>query len=768
MSDVFKPAFGVASIIWLDAMIMLDELCSAGATKHGTHKCLDSKGNIDPVKLIAAWESVLDTNYESVFRPAILVLPDTIPPNKLKKVFTRLHQQAHDIAMSNLGETASIGGEIYAKALGIGQRKRTAAYYTRPEVAEYLAVMTIPDVDEMPEDVETWRVADFACGTGTLLRAAYRRLRQFALAKQTPIQDFHKHMMQSGLCGLDISIIASHLTTTGLVSLQPEVSYKDTSIGAMPVGKRKGAPSVDIDSVATGSLELAVEKAPRMFFDSYVATQGEQISENSKPEPRRLDADNESFDAVIMNPPYSRTRKDQVMFDIAGLTQNEIRLAQNRTQRKIRPKCGGSMKAGLGSLFTHISDMKLKHGGRLGLVLPLSMAAQGSWRETRELIAQNYSDITITYFSSAPKGKEVSMSADTNMGEMMLTARKGDKGRTGIVYACIFEPFSFASQAAETARALLSGLNGRKPGDHGGISMAEDHVGNWYWEPSTEGIWSGAGATQITTFLSQADRLIKGLLETTTKSHNSFPVSRIGKIFEVGPSHDSIGHPSGGDGRGVFVMYEYDPQKPEKTSDDLSLWHTGSDRYTSIKVADPTHYGTEQSNMATKAAARRAEKTDLFIHKGPRWTSQKILVAKTEQKMLGGNAWAGLRHDDEDVKFAFAVWANSVFGFVSHWMQTGRQQGGRSLGKIGDIEQLVCPDFTKSELKNRAQRVRRDYPDLLVNTLREANQASNDTAREEINIAAGVILGMSEKDAKQASKDLATKWCQEPSVKGTP
>ncbi len=52
------------------------------------------------------------------------------------------------------------------------------------------------------------------------------------------------------------------------------------------------------------------------------------------------------------------------------------------------------------------------------------------------------------------------MSADTGMGEVVLTARKGSQGRSGIVYACIHEPFKTAAEAAETARALRHGLTG--------------------------------------------------------------------------------------------------------------------------------------------------------------------------------------------------------------------------------------------------------------------------------------------------------------------
>lgn len=760
MANATAPGLRVACIVWLDAMLMLDELCAAGITSHNTQQCV-SGGNVDPQKMVEAWESVLDTNYESVFRPAV-ESASSVQRHLLQNIFTQLRQQAYAIQTSNIGSTANIGGEIYARALG-ADRESTAAYYTRPEVAEYLAVMTLPDDTWLPSDTDSWRVADFACGTGTLLRAAYRRLRQFALARGAKPKDFHRQMMQGGLCGLDISVIASHLTTTGLVGLQPEVSYGDTSIGVMPLGKKRGVkPPLDKDKMATGSLEIAVNSRPVLFtYGVFTATQGETKEGDPAEEVYEMDASDESFDAVMMNPPYTRATGGKPLWEIAGLTKQESTLCGERAKMIVK-KSGGNLQAGLGSVFAHISDMKLKPKGRLGLVLPVSLAALGSWTKTREMIAEGYTDITIAYFKAGAKGKKSSMSADTGMGEIVLTARKGQDGRKGIVYACFFEPFVSAAQAAEAARALQQELENYQPGDQGFISVANDHIGEWCWELSPKRVWAGAGCSNLHSLYREADKLLEGEISYSSTTIG-FPVSRIGDIFKVGPTHHIIGRIKGtkGDKANVFEFYEC---KKRATYPDISLWRADKDKQETITI-EPTHYGTPLPNKSAEAKTRRGEKTDLFHQRGMGWDSQKILVAKTSEKMMGGRAWAGLRHDDDDVKFAFAVWANSIFGFVTYWMQAGRQQSGRSVTQIQDIEQLVCPDFDKPEIKDRAKRIRRNYPNLLVSTLLKANQANNDQARKEINIAAGMILGMSQNDAKQIAKDLADKWCQEPSVK---
>lgn len=765
-SEEAQAAMRVACVVWLDAMLMLDELSLAGVTAYHTSGCLNEQNKIDPNSLIRAWESVLKTNYESVFRPAVNAIPKSIPIYELSEVMTDLHQQNKKISNSNLGITSNIGGEIYAKVLAVGQRKRTAAYYTRPDVAEYLAIMILPNTDSLPDDPLVWKAADFACGTGTLLRAAYRRMRQLALAKQTAPDGFHRHMMEQGLCGVDISVIASHLTATGLVSLRPKVSYTGTGIGVQQVGNinPNQTPPTSTDEIRAGSLELAALQNPQFFTHGFEAETGQQTEGAHV-----LNAADGSFDIIIMNPPYTRTRGGQSAFDISGMSDNERKLTQERVRKKLVTKSGGSMSAGLGSIFTHIADMKLKQGGRLGIVLPMTIAAQSSWEQTRTLISKNYTDITITYFSSGLKGKELSMSADTNMGEILLTARKGKNGFPGLLYACVHQPFESASDAAEIAMSLQREIKGRNLGDSGIISLPGDHVGDWYWHHTADGIWSGAGISHLSTFFGKANRLVKeGVIETSEGIVKKFPIAPISKIFQVGPTHDLIGHLATAgkkqaltSPRGAFLLY---PNNTGKQTSDLMLWHSDSKSQTELTLT-PTHYGDVRVGKDVEADKRREEVADLFYQKGIRWTSQKVLVGRTEKHVMGGASWAGLRNSDEDVKFAFIIWSNSIFGLISHWFQAGRQQQGRSMVKVKSIKNLSCPDFTDYTLRQRAKRLRKDRPDLLTMKLDIANRADKDSARRKLDVAAGLILGLTAEETGKIAEGLAALWCSEFSVR---
>ena len=78
--------------------------------------------------------------------------------------------------------------------------------------------------------------------------------------------------------------------------------------------------------------------------------------------------------------------------------------------------------AGIASAFTALADRKLKPGGVLALVLPLSVASGLSWQRFRELLATDYTDLTV--LSIAANGRDMSFSSDTGMAECLVIARK--------------------------------------------------------------------------------------------------------------------------------------------------------------------------------------------------------------------------------------------------------------------------------------------------------------------------------------------------------
>ena len=84
--------------------------------------------------------------------------------------------------------------------------------------------------------------------------------------------------------------------------------------------------------------------------------------------------------------------------------------------------------AGIASAFAALAHRKLKPGGVLALVLPLSAAAGLSWQGFRHMLAQGYTDLTV--LSIAANGKDMSFSSDTGMAECLVIGHKLKVGET--------------------------------------------------------------------------------------------------------------------------------------------------------------------------------------------------------------------------------------------------------------------------------------------------------------------------------------------------
>lgn len=750
----------VACVVWFDSLLIMNELSRAGKTDDSTQNCRIGEF-LAAGKVLRAWQRILKDNYRSIFSLAVDSFPRPLSTPSYRDPFQVLDRAVEDIETRLLGRTANIGGEVFAQVMEEGERKRSASFYTNPENAEFLAHAVLPDRSELPDEWREWRIGDFACGTGALLRAGYRRLRQFAVADGTPLDRFHLFMMEKGLCGLDISPIAVHLTAAGIVNLHPQAVYRDTNIGGMRIGKVKPDPKT-IREVLTGSVELLDRSTARrqLLTTDFSPMRGNETETEN--DISVLQAEDGSFDAVLMNPPYSRTRGGQAAFDLSGVDDEERNLIQKRVRQKLSKGTCGNMKAGLATVFAAIADRKLRTGGRVGLVLPLTAAAAGSYLEMRKMFEEDYREVTVVTVGG---GK--SISADTGMGEMILLARKGRSGREGVAYAYLDEPFFSANAGAETARVVMAALSAAEPGSSGPLVVGGDQIGRYYAaHPAGDGRpWGGAGMESLMNLFPDADRLTAGAVDLELLPQPvMFPMAVIGDLFEVGPTHHRIGHLEGRDPYGAFTLYKRNPGRPGRDGPHLSLWSSSAARQPSVLI-EPTHYGVPVSHRKKEAEREVSRKAHLFYQRGMRWTSQKILTAVTGVPALGGSAWAPLRGNTEIVRFAFAVWANSIFGFVNHWITTSRQHSGRSRAQIGDIQRIPCPDFSHPDLLARVSRHWGARAELLQLKLEPAMYAERDGARRELDVAAADILGIPQEHQAAVAGWFADRWVAEPKVR---
>ena len=144
---------------------------------------------------------------------------------------------------------------------------------------------------------------------------------------------------------------------------------------------------------------------------------------------------------MIMNPPFTRaTNHEGAHADItnpAFAAFDATREDQTAMGARINQMGKGSCyhgNAGIASAFAALAHRKLKPGGVLALVLPLSASAGLSWQGFRQMMATEYKEVTV--LSIAANGRDMSFSSDTGIAECLVVARKLKPGETPGQRAC--------------------------------------------------------------------------------------------------------------------------------------------------------------------------------------------------------------------------------------------------------------------------------------------------------------------------------------------
>ena len=107
--------------------------------------------------------------------------------------------------------TRDLLGNIFHRLIPQEVRKPVAAFYTNVSAARLLAKLSVEKTTE--------KVADLACGSGTLLGAAYDRKAE--LSGRAVDEATHKQFVEEDLTGVDIMSFAAHLAVVQLALRNP-------------------------------------------------------------------------------------------------------------------------------------------------------------------------------------------------------------------------------------------------------------------------------------------------------------------------------------------------------------------------------------------------------------------------------------------------------------------------------------------------------------------------------------------------------------------
>ena len=711
-----------------------------------------------------AWTLILNYNYKSIFLPALAALHPRLPELNGAEALDGLARLAEETISLRLGNSIDFAGELFPRLLD--DREETAAHYTKSASAEMLAAMAtnrLRNVDwNSLESVSGLRMADLACGTGTLLRAAYGRIRKMHDAKgASGLPTLHEKMMEGGLTGLDINALASHMTAAAVSSFDMVTPYKSSNIG-----------SVGVLGGKTGSLELLDQQ-------EVVDVVGEAVSSSEHLELNGgfLSVPDESQDLVIQNPPYTRAQGGRSVFALAGMTEKQRELSRKALARKVaKLRASGNQfvngHAGFGTHFSALADMKLRAGGVFASVLPLTSAHADTWGGFREEILTRYDNVTaVAFVSDLPS----SISADTDIGETLLLATKrsdnGHKTNASSIVCVNLDSYpETIAEAKYVAKAVESSLDQERGGT---ITMAGRPIGSWtrieMLLPSFP--WFPLG-TRNTTLACTLAGLFAGELRfdpENLKIPFPIPISTLSSVLRVGDSQDAIGHlrtsdRSHAESRGVFA---FDEAKDKTAFTYPSMWSADATHQRHIEVS-PTHDGTPESQDRSRIARILDAKSNLVIATNYRQTSQALAAAWVTPDALGGRQWTTLMHDDDAVKKSMVIWLNSTLGLMSRVGYAQTTQRGRSAMQLGAIRDFPVPDFTDiSDAGSTARKTaEQEFARLSKLELMPASFAWNDPARREIDAVVLTMLGIADDSTSTAMERIRQLWCREPSVHG--
>ena len=761
-------AMRVAVCVWLNAMSLHGKLAAARDEIQSPRECKNLR------ETAAAWREILEIDYNSVFLPALESLELLSDYGALANdILTRLKKEASALNDLHLGAVADVSSDMFPELAT--DRKTTAAYYTKMEVAELLAGMAF---NLIPDDGRELKIADFACGTGALLKAAYRQVRRRAEGRKQNMRKLHKRYMEKCLHGADIQPVAAHLTAAGLAGMHPAADYAHSNIICSDIRRGK-----------TGSLDLLKNEAIEDLFgvSSFTATDGSK-THNFRP------ADG-TFDLCIMNPPYSRTRGESKtrgggkVFGVEGLPQYQREKSLDNLG-KLLSGSFANKKAGMASAFCLLADKKLKPGGVLAAVLPLSAAGQHSWRDFRAHIIKNYSDIIVVSMATE---KMQSFSAETEMGEMLICARKGGKTGGQITFLNLLNfPRTFVetNEMARTARFALSNRI-----DMGDVQVGAHIFASCFIHKCKDGeSWGAAGTRNaemayIGQHITQGEYVMAGLARSYFLSPS---VNALSAHAKIGPTHHLIGHLATVKGAfardtmpiGAFAFREV----RRGDNSNFSMWAANHKTQRRL-VCEPTHrgelaavrktsrvfvmsdrqIGEEDAEKKLRELATKMlnKQSALFVARSLSLSSQTLAAAMTAEPCMGGSAWTAIICDKKTAT-AYCLWWNSTPGLILRWQCSGRQHPGRARMQINDIGAMPCPAFSGKEAgAGRAVKIAGgEFVRLAELDLMPCSYAWRDDSRKEIDRVVLRMIGLDEKITESDMQALREEWCREPSVHG--
>ncbi len=764
-TDPSDEAANIAALVIINAMVFQERLASSEVAFQPVSAAMRD-GRFSRLALLQVWEHILGIDYYPIFSMARDVVQELSEVEATDVLGECATTAATRLGMGAVGRH-DLAGRIFNRL--ISERKLLAAFYTSIPASTLLAGLALSQdrwshVDwNSREELSRLCVVDPACGTGTLLMAAYRQIVQNHSATAIGDSDdqlLHQALVEKVITGADVVQVAIHLTAATLAAMSPSVKFEQMQLHTLRLGRDTSK------KIWLGSLDWLEAPETQSFF----STTEEQIGAASG-EGGIVHRPN--ADLVISNPPFTRRGsdggKEEAIARVFSLPEGDTESQQaiaKRTSALLKGTAANQI-AGHGSSFSVLADRLVKPGGRIALVLPITALSGESWREVRQMLASRYE---IEFVVSSHDADLLSMSYDTAIAEALLVGRRLSDGE-GLTGRGRFVNLWRAPYSETYALALVRALNAAASiplhrSDGPPVGGSPLMVGGEQWGeivdgPIGEAPWSAARWRQALT--SQfAAALERGELwnEDGSQVAGYVPVAAMGHVCSVGPQDRRI--------RGSLGMFDAyhgwnrDAQFPAIWSLDSSVHQSMSTEPNAWLSPKP---GRDHQSVWSQSGT-------LQITRDVRYNAQPIMAVRTGIRTLGVRAWHTLSAQGDAPlvsarrETALALWCNSTLGLLLHANHSNSAQEGRGQGNKGMLETMTTLDIGKLEAwqLDEAQAIWRH---LSNRKFKPFYQCATDPARVELDERiVKDLLGLDEDSVASVAR-LRTLLAVDPSVHGS-
>ena len=716
--------------------------------------------------LLQLWEAILEVDYYPIFVMAKDVVEElsSVEASGVLEECARTAERL--LGMGAVGRH-DLAGMIFNRL--ITDRKLLAAYYTSIPASTILAGLALspdrwPQVDWTNVDaLGEMRVVDPACGTGTLLMAAYRQIFQNYAASDvstTEVNRLHQALVERVLFGADVVQAAIHLTAATLAAMSPTVRFAQMQLHTLFLRMESSG------DIQLGSLDWLKAPQAQAFFSGSEEQVGAKNG-NGDIVQRPL------ADLVIVNPPFTRRGSDggkgealvRVLSAPEGDPESQRAIAR-RTSELLRGT-PANQTAGHGASFTVLGDRMVKPGGRLALVLPVTALFGESWRGIRQMLTSKYE---VEFIVSSHDPGLRSLSYDTSIAETLVVARRlgEDESPSG---RGVFVNLWRAAYRETDALAITNAVNAAAStpvhrSDGPPVGGSPVMVGGEQWGEIMHGPL-GADSWKTARWRNGATAQFAAALERGelwaadgTRAVARIPIAAMRDVCNVGPQHRRIRG-----SLGVFDGYHgWDGQAQFPAIWSLnSLVHQGL-------LAEPNARLVPKPGHAYEPIW--SQSGNLHMTCDIRYNAQRIMTTRTSVRTLGMSSWHTITFPDTDPiirshqETALGLWCNSTFGLMLHSNHANRTQDGRGRGNKGMLETMSTLDVRdlRPWQLDAAQAIWRDFSDQKFESF---HHCAVDPARIELDrCIVQDLLGLGE-DAVAAVARLRQLLASDPSIHGT-